>query len=110
MPLLDGDKATILIREYESGQVASIDSLLEAAAYGRIPIIAVSASLSESRVHEYVEAGFDGWISKPIDFKRLKAILTAVRDKQTRETLLYVSGHWDQGGWFQLKQDDFSTF
>ncbi|KUJ08015.1 uncharacterized protein LY89DRAFT_789271 [Mollisia scopiformis] len=73
--------------------------------YARIPIIAVSASLSEQRVHEYVEIGFDGWILKPIDFKRLEAILIAVEDEKTREILLYGAGNWEKGGWFKVKSE-----
>ncbi len=76
------------------------------ASYGRIPIIAVSASLSEERVNEYMESGFDGWILKPIDFKRLEAILIAIEDEQTREILLYGSGNWDKGGWFIVKNEN----
>jgi len=85
MPLVDGFEATRLIRAYEkeSGHPVSPRS----ASYGRIPIIAVSASLSEQRVGEYVEAGFDGWIVKPIDFKRLEDILLAIHDEHIRYVL-----------------------
>lgn len=71
------------------------------APYGRIPIIVVSASLSEQKVQEYIEIGFDGWILKPIDFMRLEAILVAIEDEQTREILLYGAGNWEKGGWFK---------
>lgn len=38
---------------------------------GRIPILAVSASLSENQRQEITDVGLDGWILKPVDFKRL---------------------------------------
>lgn len=110
MPLLDGIQATKLIREFESSLSMPITFSQHIAAYGRVPIVAVSASLSEGRVHEYVEAGFDAWVLKPIDFKRLEAIITAIQNEQTREILLYSRGNWKKGGWFKMRKDDSSTF
>jgi CheY-like chemotaxis protein len=106
MPILDGIEASKLIREYEQSALARIAANEKLAAYGRIPIVAVSASLSEQRVREYIDAGFDGWILKPIDFKRLEALLTAVRDEQTRGVLLYGIVRWEKGGWFKMQKDD----
>jgi len=60
-------------------------------------------SLSETRVQEYIDIGFDGWILKPIDFNRLEAVLTAIEDEKTREILLYGAGSWEKGGWFHIK-------
>jgi len=98
MPLVDGSAATRLIREFE-------DSTNQQSKRRRIPIIAVSASLAERRRHEYVKDGFDGWILKPIDFKRLEAILAAAKDESMREDLLCVEGKWDKGGWLRGKED-----
>lgn len=105
MPIVDGMEATRMIRELEKAPFSNIEYSPRVVAYGRIPIVAVSASLSEERVHEYVDNGFDGWILKPIDFKRLEAILTAVEDEQTREILLYGAGIWHKGGWFKAKSE-----
>tara|TARA_R110002060_G_scaffold31745_8_gene42335 strand:- start:90 stop:404 length:315 start_codon:yes stop_codon:yes gene_type:complete len=103
-------EATKAIRNIESNMVTSIDLSENTVAYGRIPIVAVSASLAEARLHEYVQAGFDGWILKPIDFQRLEAILTAIRDDQMRRVLLYGSGSWEKGGWFIMRKDEAVNF
>lgn len=76
-----------------------------ASTHGRIPIIAVSASLVEQDKQIYIDAGFDGWILKPIDFKRLNTLLTGIHDDQTRRSCLYAAGSWEHGGWFQGKRD-----
>jgi len=94
-----------MIRGFEKEASSTIELSPRVVPYGRIPIVAVSASLSEQRVHEYVEIGFDGWTLKPIDFKRLEAILTAIEDEQTREVLLYGEGNWSKGGWFKVKNE-----
>jgi CheY-like chemotaxis protein len=71
-----------------------------AASHGRIPIFAVSASLVERERGDYVGAGFDGWILKPIDFKRLNTLLLGIINDHTRAGCLYVPGEWERGGWF----------
>jgi len=105
MPIVDGIEATRMIREFENEPSSNLELSPRVATYGRIPIVAVSASLSEERVHEYMESGFDGWILKPIDFKRLEAIILAIEDERTREILLYGAGNWDKGGWFKVKNE-----
>lgn len=72
---------------------------------GRVPIFAVSASLVEREKDKYVQAGFDGWILKPIDFKRLNTLLQGIVDKAARSSCLYKPGEWEKGGWFSQKQD-----
>lgn len=67
---------------------------------GRVPIFAVSASLVERERKTYSGAGFDGWILKPIDFKRLNTLLLGLLDDSIRDTCLYVPGQWERGGWF----------
>ncbi|EAU85944.2 atypical/HisK protein kinase [Coprinopsis cinerea okayama7 len=74
MPILNGFEATEQIRQVEpqpsmpSRPSCKLND-------GRIPIFAVSASLKESQRDELAEHGMDGWILKPIDFKRLNTIL-----------------------------------
>jgi DNA-binding response OmpR family regulator len=63
-----------------------------AARNGRIPIIAVSASLIEKERQIYIDAGFDGWILKPIAFDRLKHIMLGIVDAGARKENLYKSG------------------
>lgn len=67
---------------------------------GRVPIIAVSASLVEKERKMYMDAGFDGWILKPIDFKRLSTLMGGIHDDTVREANVYEPGHWEAGGWF----------
>jgi DNA-binding response OmpR family regulator len=103
MPIVDGVQSTRLIRALEKG--SKLEDTQLAANYGRITIIAVSASLVEKHRTEYISVGFDGWISKPVDFNRLAAILAAIDDEATRRVLLYKEGSWEKGGWFS--EDSF---
>ena len=103
MPIVDGLTSTKMIRSYEKSQASEILSR-RAASHGRVPIIAVSASLIEKECQTYVDAGFDGWILKPVDFKRLSKLLLGIVDDSTREEYLYKPGEWEHGGWFSLRQ------
>ncbi|KAF4618362.1 hypothetical protein G7Y89_g14941 [Cudoniella acicularis] len=76
MPLVDGANSTRLIGQFEKENSPAISK--NAGSYGRIPIIAVSASLAEQSLDDYLSTGFGGWILKPIDFHRLEAILAAI--------------------------------
>ncbi|TVY58946.1 Phytochrome-like protein cph1 [Lachnellula cervina] len=100
MPIVDGISCTRKIREFEKVHSPEISEY--AKPYGRVPVIAVSASLSEEARGNYVESGFDGWILKPIDFKRLEAILAAILDELMREHLQYGNASWRNGGWFTM--------
>lgn len=71
---------------------------------GRIPIFAVSASLIEREKNTYVDAGFDGWILKPVDFKRLNTLLLGIVDDEVRTSSLYRVGEWERGGWFHCNE------
>ncbi|KAI0671080.1 hypothetical protein C8Q78DRAFT_1079021 [Trametes maxima] len=98
MPLLNGYEATERIRALEKRA-----ELLDRTSHklnGRIPIFAVSASLFEHQRDELYKLGMDGWILKPIDFKRLRAILRGVVDPAQREMDVYRPGiNWEDGGW-----------
>jgi light-regulated signal transduction histidine kinase (bacteriophytochrome)/CheY-like chemotaxis protein len=99
MPIVDGLTSTKMIRAHEQSPDHKGHSTL-AAANGRVPIFAVSASLLEKDRETYVAAGFDAWILKPVDFKRLHTLLSGIYEDETRETALYVPGEWERGGWF----------
>jgi CheY-like chemotaxis protein len=102
MPIVDGLTSTKMIRGFEkSDKCAGISPL--ATRQGRVPIFAVSASLVEKERATYVDAGFDGWILKPIDFKRLHTLLAGISDDAKRNDCLYVSGQWERGGWFAAR-------
>ncbi|KAK0487234.1 phytochrome-like protein [Armillaria novae-zelandiae] len=101
MPILNGFEATEQIREVEAKSPPSalrISHQLN----GRIPIFAVSASLFEQQRDKLSKCGMDGWILKPIDFKRLGVILSGVTDVGQRQRDLYRPGcNWESGGWIR---------
>jgi len=109
MPLLNGFEATQRIRSMEQTREVSLHRTSHRL-NGRIPIFAVSASLFEDQREELFKLGFDGWILKPIDFKRLKVILRGVLDAVQRGKDVYQpSCNWEVGGWlgtFNSVQDD----
>lgn len=92
-----------MIRSHEKSHTQSKLSP-RAATNGRVPIFAVSASLVERERQTYINAGFDGWILKPIDFKRLNILLLGIVDNDTRNSCLYEAGQWERGGWFHKNQ------
>lgn len=103
MPIMNGFEATERIRDLEKETSVASRSLSRPLSHdlnGRIPIFAVSASLFEHQRDELCELGMDGWILKPIDFKRLDIILTGVTDPIRRELDVYRPGCiWELGGW-----------
>jgi CheY-like chemotaxis protein len=106
MPIADGLTSTKMIRKREHCKnKASLPLSSIAAKDGRIPIIAVSASLVERSKDTYVEAGFDGWILKPIDFRRLETLLVGAVEDDVRDKELYVPGEWERGGWFARRRE-----
>lgn len=99
MPLLNGYEATERIRALEQ-DLKEPPTRLSTRLNGRIPIFAVSASLQESQRSDMYNLGIDGWILKPIDFKRLRIILRGVTDVSQREQDVYTPGcSWELGGW-----------
>lgn len=104
MPIVDGLTSTKMIRSYEKTHEES-DLSPRAKANGRVPILAVSASLVERERQAYIDAGFDGWILKPIDFKRLNTLLTGIVDEKVRIECLYQPGEWERGGFFDRRQE-----
>lgn len=99
MPILNGFESTEQIRSFEKKNSLPL-SRLSQELNGRIPVFAVSASLVESQRNELWDYGIDGWILKPINFKRLNEILKGVTNPVQREKDLYMSGcNWEDGGW-----------
>ncbi|KAI1770352.1 hsp90-like protein [Hypoxylon cercidicola] len=101
MPIVDGLTSTKMIRAFEKSDECPRLSAL-ATDYKRVPIFAVSASLQEREKATYVDAGFDGWVLKPIDFKRLNILLDGITNDEVRSGCLYAQGSWERGGWFAL--------
>lgn len=91
-----------MIRSFEKTHKAVYSP--RAALNGRVPIIAVSASLIEKNRERYIDGGFDAWILKPISFPRLNELMAASVDRNIRESCLYQSGEWERGGWFHVEE------
>jgi PAS domain S-box-containing protein len=66
MPRMDGPTATRFIRERELAQRRR-----------RTPIVALTANAMTHQVNEYLAAGMDGFVAKPIEIDRLFAALEA---------------------------------
>lgn len=110
MPIVDGLTSTKMIRSYEKLHTDVYSP--RAALCGRVPIIAVSASLIERDRQQYIDAGFDAWILKPISFDRLNRLMAAIVDTSIRQDCLYQPGEWEKGGWFhrdKKSSEDIST-
>ncbi|KAI9818847.1 MAG: Light-sensor Protein kinase [Pycnora praestabilis] len=105
MPIVDGLTSTQMIRSYEKSHQNIILSS-RASLNGRVPVFAVSASLVERERDMYIDGGFDGWILKPIDFKRLNYLLAGIVEEDSRNKALYRLGEWEKGGWFKKRQPD----
>ncbi|QSZ35902.1 hypothetical protein DSL72_007024 [Monilinia vaccinii-corymbosi] len=101
MPIVDGLTSAKMIRSFEK---THLNLSPRAKLNGRVPIFAVSASLVEGKRQTYIDAGFDGWVLKPIDFKRLNVLLEGIVDNKVRESCLYRPGEWERGGWFHKIQ------
>jgi CheY-like chemotaxis protein len=102
---MDGVTAAIQIREDEKARSPSESSPPSSHVRNnhRVPIFAVSASLPESRAKEIADAQFDGWILKPIDFRRVGELMDGIWDIRKRRKDLYTPGtsktNWERGGW-----------
>ena len=106
MPIVDGFTSTRMIRSFEKTRPNECLSL-RAEKNGRIPIFAVSASLVERDRERYIETGFDGWILKPVDFRRVDLLLRGIVDDESRNQCIYTPGadNWERGGWFRKRMN-----
>ncbi|MBI1405020.1 MAG: response regulator [Caulobacter sp.] len=77
MPVMDGVEATLAIRA-EEGRGNG----------GRIPILALTANAMTYQVEQYIQAGMDGHVSKPIELQKLytaiEGAMTASAAEQAR--------------------------
>ncbi|OQV11121.1 Response regulator receiver domain-containing protein isoform 1 [Cladophialophora immunda] len=97
MPFVNGWQATQMIRSLEKTTTDIPHSTDE---YGRIPIFAISATLRKEQRQSFAASGFDGWLLKPVDFKRLALILSGAFNADSRKRGLYEEASFQQGGWF----------
>ncbi|EXJ76324.1 uncharacterized protein A1O5_00832 [Cladophialophora psammophila CBS 110553] len=109
MPIVDGFSSTKMIRSFEKTHGKSCLSS-RARHNGRIPIFAVSASLVEKEHDKYMQTGFDGWVLKPVDFKRVDLLLKGIVDQKARNECVYEPGKWERGGWFSPQDEQHDSF
>jgi CheY-like chemotaxis protein len=90
MPIVNGFEAADAIRAVEANDGSPISTRrLTTTLNGRIPILAVSASLHERQRSSIADVGIDGWILKPIDFKRLNSLMRGLINPMTRREDVY---------------------
>ncbi|GAA6057033.1 hypothetical protein JCM3770_005219 [Rhodotorula araucariae] len=100
MPIMNGVEASRNIRRIEREAPVDSDKQRETSRLNRgIPILAVSASLPERERPTIVDAELDGWLLKPIDFKRLRQLMRGSFDNNARNAEIYRAGQWERGGW-----------
>jgi CheY-like chemotaxis protein len=76
MPVMDGVTATRLIRQAE-----------REAGRPRTPIVALTANALSHQAAEYVAAGMDGLVPKPIEFSQLLAAIANAGEPACREAI-----------------------
>ncbi|KAF2241286.1 hypothetical protein BU26DRAFT_611116 [Trematosphaeria pertusa] len=72
---------------------------------GHTPIFAVSASLDQHSQESLQAVGFDGWLSQPIDFRRLSLVLEGTANMEFRAQATCVLDDFKNGGWFILPRN-----
>jgi len=92
-----------MIRELEKKSFHQLSNV--AKIYGRTPLFAVSARISASDYDEFVANGFDGWLTKPVNFHRLKMILSGAFSAEARAEGIYENDDFAAGGWFKISID-----
>jgi len=71
---------------------------------GRVPVFAISGMLRRGDEQRYADAGFDGWMPKPIDMKRLSTYLAGAWDITARRRGQYNEMQFELGGWFAVEE------
>ncbi|GAA6022377.1 hypothetical protein JCM10207_004744 [Rhodosporidiobolus poonsookiae] len=100
MPIVDGLQASKDIRQVERDSPVQPNDQRPSTSLNRgIPILAVTASLPERDRHTIIDAKLNGWLLKPIDFKRLKTLMRGAVDVDARAKEIYQPGQWERGGW-----------
>jgi len=97
---MNGVEASRNIRRIERESPVDADKQRETSRLNvGIPILAVSASLPERERPTIVDAELDGWLLKPIDFKRLRRLMRGALIPEARDPEIYRPGQWERGGW-----------
>lgn len=100
MPIMDGFQSTSLIRSFEKENPSTeFSRVLQS--YGRTPIFAISGHLRRADAQKHVDAGFDGWMPKPVDMSRIGLYLAGALDQGMREKGMYDEKQFELDGWFE---------
>ncbi|KAK4175133.1 hypothetical protein QBC36DRAFT_28685 [Triangularia setosa] len=97
MPVVDGWASVKMIRQLENTKPTPSRVVQTG---GRVPVFAISGMLRREDEQQYKDVGFDGWMPKPIDMKRLSTYLAGAVDMPTRKQGVYQETHFAMGGWF----------
>ncbi|KAH9546116.1 hypothetical protein CY35_12G078900 [Sphagnum magellanicum] len=83
MPVLDGFRATTSIRQMEQSRSSNIDSTTKVRC---MPIVAMTAHAMSGDAERIISAGMDGYISKPLNAKKLQELLQLVATGQLQKS------------------------
>ncbi|KAK0708630.1 GAF domain-like protein [Lasiosphaeris hirsuta] len=106
MPIVDGWASARMIRQQEHNNPTPSRAVQSC---GRTPIFAVSGMLRRGDEQRCIDAGFDGWMPKPVDMKRVATCLAGALDAGTRHMCVYDDAHFELGGWFPARELQSTT-
>ncbi|KAK4168293.1 putative signal transduction histidine-protein kinase [Cladorrhinum sp. PSN259] len=106
MPVVDGWASIKMIRELENTNPTPSRVVQSC---GRTPVFAISGMLRRGDEQQYKDVGFDGWMPKPIDMKRLGTYLAGALDFVIRKHGLYNGNDFAMGGWFSADEPPKET-
>jgi CheY-like chemotaxis protein len=104
MPLCNGLEATSQIRKIEETLPKADLPKAHQVNNGRIPILAVSASVYDSDVGACIYSGMDGFVNKPVNVKLLHTLLQSSTDSGERQRHVLQpnqeASERKEGAWF----------
>ncbi|KAK1750934.1 hypothetical protein QBC47DRAFT_352484 [Echria macrotheca] len=103
MPVVDGWASAMMIRAQERMRPTPSRAVQSC---GHTPIFAVSGMLRRGDERRYVDAGFDGWMPKPINMRQLAMCLVGAWDRCAQGCAAYNETYFELGGWFPYDQID----
>lgn len=80
MPVLDGFQATTRIREIENSRPR------QETGARFMPVVAMTAHAMSGDAERIISAGMDGYVSKPLNAKKLQELLQSVATGQLKRT------------------------
>jgi CheY-like chemotaxis protein len=83
MPIKDGYRTCRDIRDWESAH-----------RYPRTPIIALSANVMADVIDKCAQAGFNKYVTKPVDFRELCDAMMDLLDKTKPHHLMHHTSHY----------------